>query len=273
LEFWQNIYANFNPVAVELFGLKVHWYGLMYITALLSALWFAKYIIEKDSLGIPQEITDKYFIYIEIGVIIGARIGYFLFYSDNLSWYLAHPWQMFNPFDQNGEFVGIRGMSFHGAVVGFGVGSYLFARKYKGYSIKLLDVAAVVIPFGYIFGRIGNFLNKELVGRESDVSWAINVDGVLRHPSQLYEAFLEGFVVFVIIYLYRKRKRFDGELMFLYLILYSVARVVSEIYRQPDVQLGFICCDVITMGQLLSFGIVVFAIGWYRILSKKKVSN
>jgi len=272
LEFWQNIYSNFNPVAFEVFSLKVHWYGIMYILALLSALWLAGYIVRKDSLDIPEKLLEKYFIYIEIGVILGARIGYFIFYSNDTFYYLTHPWQMFNPFGENGEFVGIRGMSFHGAVIGFGLGSILFAKKYKGYTIKILDVAAIAIPFGYVFGRIGNFLNQELIGRESDVSWAINVAGTMRHPSQLYEAFLEGFLIFIILYFYRIKKRFDGELMAWYLGLYAISRTIAEMFRQPDVQLGFICCDVITMGQVLSTAMFIFAILWYVVFSKKALS-
>ncbi len=273
MEFWQHIYEHFNPVAFELFGLKVHWYGIMYILALLSALWFAKYLIKKDNLPISDEILDKFFIYVEIGVILGARIGYFLFYSENLSYYLTHPWQMFNPFGANGEYIGIRGMSFHGAVIGFGIGAYLFARKYQGYTLKILDVAAVAIPLGYIFGRIGNFLNQELFGRATDVSWGIYVNGVLRHPSQLYEAFLEGFVIFVIMINIRKYKSFDGQLMIIYMILYALMRSISEIFRQPDPQLGFICCGWLTMGQLLSFSMVLFAGGLYIVLGKKRYEN
>ena len=273
MHFWQHIYSNFNPIAFELFGFKVHWYGIMYVFALLSALWFAKYLIKKDNLHISDEILDKFFIYVEIGVILGARIGYFVFYSDYTSYYLSHPWQMFNPFGQNGEFVGIRGMSYHGAIIGFSIGAYLFSRKYKGYTLKILDVAAVAIPLGYIFGRIGNFLNQELVGRVTDVPWGIYVDGVLRHPSQLYEAFFEGFVIFLIMFFTRKYKKFDGQLILNYLFLYALARTVSEMFRQPDPQLGFICCNILTMGQLLSFGMVIFAVLGYVVLGKNLLDN
>ena len=241
----------------------------MYVLALLSALWFAKYLIKKDNLDIDEETLDKFFIYVEVGVILGARIGYFLFYSTEPSYFLTHPWQMFNPY-HDGKFIGIRGMSFHGAVIGFAIGSYIFSLKYKGKLLKILDISAVAIPLGYIFGRIGNFLNQELFGRATDVPWGIYVDGVLRHPSQLYEAFLEGFVVFVILYLFRKRKSFDGQLILIYLVLYAIARSISELFRQPDPQLGFICCGDVTMGQLLSAGMVVFALITYPILKRKK---
>jgi len=234
MNFWQHVYEHFNPVAFELFGFKVHWYGMMYVLALLSALWFAKHLIKKDKLDISEEILDKFFLYVEIGVILGARIGYFLFYSEHTSYYLTHPWQMFNPFGANGEFIGIRGMSFHGAVIGFGIGAWLFSRKYPGYTLKILDVAAIAIPLGYIFGRIGNFLNQELIGRATDVPWGIYVDGVLRHPSQLYEAFLEGFVIFVIMMVTRKYKKFDGQLILNYLFLYALMRSVSEVFKFLD---------------------------------------
>ncbi|MEO1954594.1 MAG: prolipoprotein diacylglyceryl transferase, partial [Campylobacterales bacterium] len=185
---WNNIYTTFNPVAFHIFSLPVHWYGMMYVLALLTALGIAKYFIKKDKLDFKPNEIDAYFIYVEIGVILGARLGYILFYDTQTLYYLSHPWQIFNPF-ANGEFVGIRGMSYHGAVIGFVIGSYLFSRKYKVSFGMIMDLIAVSIPLAFVFGRIGNFLNQELVGRETDVSWGILVDGVLRHPSQLYEAF------------------------------------------------------------------------------------
>ena len=128
---------------------------------------------------------------------------------------------------------------------------------------------ALSIPLAYVFGRIGNFLNQELVGRATDVPWGIYVFGVLRHPSQLYEAFLEGVVVFAILYFYRKHKRFDGELITLYGMLYGSARFVAEFFRQPDPQLGFICCGWLTMGQLLSFVMILISLIMYIYLYKK----
>jgi phosphatidylglycerol:prolipoprotein diacylglycerol transferase len=243
----------------------------MYILALLTALWYAKWIIKKDSIPISSEIIDNYFIWIEVGIILGARVWYILFYDINTSYYLSHPWQIFNPF-HDGEFVGIRGMSYHGAVVGAIIGSWLFSRKYPNTLNKIVDIVAISIPVGYIFGRIGNFLNQELIGRATDVPWGIVVDGTLRHPSQLYEAFLEGFLVALILFLYRKHKKFDGELIALYGILYGVMRFVAEFWREPDFQLGFLYGGWLTMGQIQSSVMIVVSIAIYIFLWRKSKS-
>ncbi len=269
MNYWNNIYSNFNPVAFNLGSISVHWYGIMYVLALLSALFLAKYFAKKDKLGISSKDLDNYFVWVEIGVILGARLGYILFYDPHTSYYLTKPWQIFNPF-MDGKFVGISGMSYHGAIVGFLLGTWLYSRKYKVNMLKLLDLVALSVPLGYIFGRIGNFLNKGLVGRQTDVPWGIWVDGVFRHPSQLYEAFLEGFVVFVILYLYRTKQKFDGELIALYGMLYSTARFIAEFYRQPDFQMGFIFDGWMTMGQVLSIIMGFFSMLLYIYLMKRQ---
>jgi len=267
VEFWQNIYGHFNPVAFEVLSIKVHWYGIMYISALLSALYIAQWIIKKDNLDFSNEMLNRYFIYAEVGIILGARLGYFIFYDLNPSYYLLRPWEMFNPFDSSGQFIGIRGMSYHGAIIGFVVSSLIFVKKNKVSFLFLMDLVAISIPLAYTLGRIGNFLNKELIGRETDLSIGIYIDGVSRHPSQLYEAFLEGIVLFFIIYIYRKYKKFDGELMALYLFFYGLFRFIIEYVREPDIQLGFICCGWMTMGQLLCIvmilsSFILYAIGY-----------
>jgi len=269
--FWQHIYEHFNPIAFSLFGFKVHWYGIMYILALVSALYMAKYVVKKDNLSICEKTLDDYFIWVEVGVILGARIGYFVFYVPDNSYYFLHPWEMFNPF-VDGEFVGIRGMSYHGAVIGFSIATLLFVKFKKANLWQLLDIVAISVPAGYIFGRIGNFLNQELIGRMTDVPWGIYVNGILRHPSQLYEAFFEGFVIFVILFFYRKKKKFDGELIALYMILYGVFRSFCEMYRQPDPQLGFII-NHFTMGELLSFVMILAGILIYFIKFKQIHNN
>jgi len=124
----------------------------------------------------------------------------------------------------------------------------------------IMDLVALAIPLGFVFGRIGNFLNQELIGRETDVPWGILVDGVLRHPSQLYEALLEGFGVFFVVYAYRKYKKFSGELILIYAISYGLFRTIAEIYRAPDVQIGYVCCDVITQGQVMSLGMSLLGV-------------
>ena len=213
MELWNNIYSNFNPIAFTIFGLKVHWYGLMYATALITAVQYAKWIVKKDNLNITNDDLDSYFVYVEIGVILGARLGYILFYANNTSYYLIHPWQIFNPFSASGEFVGISGMSYHGALIGFLVGTLIYIRKFKYPLWTLMDLVAISVPVGYIFGRIGNFLNQELIGRPTDISIGIYVDGILRHPSQLYEAILEGLVIAIIIYIIRNKTVFKDKLI------------------------------------------------------------
>lgn len=269
METWNYIYSQFDPVAFHLFSLPVHWYGLMYVLALLSALFAAKWIVQNDRLAITKDQLDDYFIYVEIGVILGARLGYILFYDPNTLYYLTHPWQIFNPFNQNGEFVGIRGMSYHGAVIGFFIGSWLYYWR-SGVSFgRLLDVAVISVAIGYVFGRIGNFLNQELVGRATELPWGIYVDGILRHPSQLYEAVLEGLVVFLVLYAYRRYKRYEGELVLLYGLSYGVARFVAEFWREPDPQIGFICCGWMSMGQLLSGMMIIGSIVIWLLIDKR----
>ncbi len=268
---WNNIYSTFDPVAFSIFSIPVHWYGLMYVLALLSALYIGKYFIKKDKLDFKGNQIDNYFIYVEIGVILGARLGYILFYDTQTMYYLSHPWQIFNPF-QNGEFVGIRGMSYHGAVLGFLLATYMYSKKHKMAFGKIMDLVALSVPLAFVFGRIGNFLNQELIGRETDVPWGILVDGVLRHPSQLYEAILEGFGVFIVVYMYRRFQKFSGELVLVYTVSYGIFRAIAEIYRAPDVQIGYICCEAITFGQVLSLGMSLLGIiAWFYFNAKSKV--
>ncbi|BCD61543.1 phosphatidylglycerol---prolipoprotein diacylglyceryl transferase [Nitratiruptor sp. YY08-26] len=268
MEFWQHIYEHFDPVAFHIFGFPVHWYGIMYVLALLTALFFAEWLVKHDRLSFSKKGLDIYFIWVEVGVILGARLGFILFYDPHTSYYLTHPWQIFNPF-LNGHFVGIRGFSYHGAIIGFLLGTYFYAKKYHKNFWQLLDLAAVSVPVGYIFGRIGNFLNQELVGRATDVPWGIYIGDVLRHPSQLYEAFFEGFVLFVILFWYRKYKHFDGELIALYGFFYGLFRFLIEFFREPDMQLGFICCGWMTMGQLLCLAMMGAAIILYIYLRRR----
>lgn len=271
MEFWQNIYSHFDPIAFKLGSISVHWYGIMYALALLSAIFIAKWFIKHDKIPIKEEIFDSYIWWAEIGVILGARLGYILFYDPNTIYYLTNPWQIFNPFT-NGEFVGIAGMSYHGAFIGFIIASYLFCKKYKISFWFLADISVLGISAAYVFGRIGNFFNQELVGRITDVPWGIYVGETLRHPSQLYEAILEGLIVFVILAYFRKRKTFNGQLALMYGILYSIMRITAEFFRQPDIQLGFIYSNWLTMGMLIS-GIFIIACMILYINLKNKIKN
>jgi phosphatidylglycerol:prolipoprotein diacylglycerol transferase len=266
IEFWQHIYSHINPIAFEIGPLKVHWYGIMYVLALVTGYYAAIYFAKKEK--IDTKIIDEFFIWVEIGIILGARIGYFVFYVPDNSYYLLHPWEMFNPF-VNGKFVGISGMSYHGAVIGFMLATYLFWKIKKVNIWKILDIAALAIPVGYIFGRIGNFLNGLIVGRVTDVEWGVYIQGALRHPIGIYEAFFEGFLSFVIIYIYYKKwYKNSGELIALYVLLYGVFRSFCEMYRQPDPQLGFIFMHF-TMGEILSFFMIMLG-GILFLIRRKK---
>lgn len=251
MQYWQNIYSHFDPIAFNLGSVAVHWYGILYAAALLSAIFVAKWIIRKDNIPIDSDKFDSYIWWSEIGVILGARIGYILFYDTQTTYYLTHPWQIFNPYI-DGVYAGISGMSYHGAFIGFILASYLFCRKHKISFWFLADIAVLGISAGYILGRIGNFFNQELIGRVSDVPWSIYVNGVLRHPSQIYEAILEGVLIFALLYWYRKKKSFNGELAIIYGITYSITRIIAEFFREPDVQIGFLYGEWLTMGMMIS---------------------
>jgi phosphatidylglycerol:prolipoprotein diacylglycerol transferase len=268
MEFWNHIYEHFNPIAFNVLGIGVHWYGMCYAFALISVYFVMRYLAKKDKLPFTKQQIDNYFFWAEIGVILGGRLGFVLFYDTHTIWYLSHPWQIFSPF-MDGQFVGIRGFSYHGGLVGFVVASLMFCKKEKLNFLALMDLSAVGVGFGYFFGRIGNFLNQELVGRMTDSAFGIYVEGVLRHPSQIYEAFLEGALIFVILYTLRLRKTFDGQLAMGYVVLYGLTRSFCEFFREPDIQLGFIYGGWLTMGMLLSFFIALGGVVGYAILALK----
>jgi len=257
LEFWQHIYSHINPIAFEMGPLQIHWYSLMYILALISGYYLALKFGEK--LGVGKKIIDEYFIWAEVGIILGARFGFVLFYMPDNSYYLTHPWEMFNPF-VNGKFVGISGMSYHGAVIGFIVATLIYVKYRKVDFWKLMDVVALAVPLAYVFGRIGNFLNGRIVGRITDMPWGVYIDGALRHPIGIYEAFFEGILLFIIIYWwYKKMQKNSGELIGLYVLGYGVFRSFCELFREPDPQLGFIFWHI-TMGEILSSFMILLGI-------------
>ncbi len=271
--YWQHIYYHLNPIAFKLGSFSVHWYGICYAFALLFAIYVAKWFIKKDKINIKQELFDSYIWWAEIGVILGARLGYIIFYDTHTSYYLMHPWQIFNPF-YDGVFVGISGMSYHGAFIGFIISSLLFCKKHKLSFWFLGDISVLGISAAYTFGRIGNFLNHGLVGRLTTEPWGIYVNGALRQPSQLYEAFLEGVVVFIVLSFIRNKTRFQGELTLIYGFLYSIMRIISEFYRQPDVQLGFLYGGWLTMGMLIS-GIfaVICVLLWFWLKQQNQIKS
>lgn len=267
---WNLIYQNIDRVAISVFGFNIYWYGIFYALALIVGLLAVKYFIQKDKYPIKNNELEMFVIYAEIGIILGARIGYILIYDPNTIYYLTHPWAIFNPF-VNGKFVGISGMSYHGAVFGFILGTFIYAKRYKKSMLLLMDSTAIALPFGYILGRIGNFLNHELIGRETTLKIGILVNDKLVHPSQLYEAFLEGFCVFIILFFIRHKVRFQGELIGLYMAFYSIARFFVEFFREADAQMGYFYG--ISMGQILSIITLIIAMLFLYIVRKKGIKK
>lgn len=277
MNFWNEIYSHFSPIAFSAFGFNIHWYSLAYVFALLIGFFLAKYFIKSMPRfsQIDSKIIDSYFIWAEIGILLGARFGYLFIYTDSAMFYLTHPWEAFNPYI-DGQFVGIAGMSFHGAVFGFLLASFAFFYFKKVNIFALLDVVALSVPLAYVFGRIGNFLNKELYGRvieEDSLKFiGIYVEGALRYPSQLIEAFLEGIIVFIVIFIASKKTKTEGMLIVIYAFSYSIARFVAEYFREPDVQMGYYFLGL-SMGQILSCIMICIALALLLVIKMREKQN
>ncbi len=248
---------NFNPVLIDFGIIKIHWYSLAYVFGILIGWWYGRLIITKKIHGSDQENYLKNFddlvSYIIIGVIVGGRLGYVIFY--NLTFFLNQPIEIFKLWEG--------GMSFHGGLIGVILSTYIFSKVKKlNYKIYF-DIICCAAPIGIFLGRIANFINSELYGTPTDKPWGIifpEIDNLNRHPSQLYEAFLEGIVLFVLInFLFLKKNFNHGLISFLFLIFYGIFRIISEFYREPDKHIGYIF-DFISLGSLLSIGMMIFAI-------------
>jgi len=255
---------NFDPILFDFGFLAIRWYSLAYIFGILIGWWFGKKIIirrfqiKKDKFNLKE--FDDLITYLIIAIIIGGRIGYIIFY--NFGYFITNPLEIFKIWEG--------GMSFHGALIGVVVGTYLFSIQRKLQVLFLLDIIACVSPIGIFFGRIANFINSELVGKVSDVSWSVifpNVDTMSRHPSQLYEALLEGLILFFIMNAFIFRKNYKtGTCSCLFLIYYGIFRIFSEIFREPDAQVGYLF-NILSMGTLLS--IMMVSLGAVMFFRKK----
>lgn len=246
-------YPHINPIALALGPLKVHWYGLMYAIGFLGAWYLGTMRANKPNSGwTPDQISDLIF-YAAIGVIVGGRTGYILFYA----WpdFIAEPLLLFKIWQG--------GMSFHGGLIGVIIALWLYARKLNKTFFELADFTAPLVPIGLAAGRIGNFINGELWGRVTDMPWAMifpNGGLLPRHPSQLYEFLFEGVILFIILWRYSSKPRPRTAVSGLFLICYGSFRFALEFFRQPDVQLGFIAFDWLTMGQILSMPMILLGI-------------
>ena len=245
---------NFDPVALEIFSLEVRWYSLAYIFGIVFGWILAKKLFIQD-IEVKNKFDD-YLTYLIIGIILGGRLGYIFIY--NLSFYINNPLDIFKIWQG--------GMSFHGGLIGVIFASIIFAKKNNQNPFLYMDIVALVAPVGLFFGRIANFINSELYGTITNVPWAvtfIQVDNLPRHPSQLYEALLEGLFLFLLlIYFRNKFLRKPGVISGLFLIIYSIFRFIVEFYRIPDEQLGYIFLNL-TMGQVVSLifilsGLILF---------------
>lgn len=238
------VHPQFDPVAISLGPLAVHWYGLMYLLSFLVGWGVAVWRTRSPHVHWDREEVGDFLFYVVLGVVIGGRVGYMLFYQPQLL--LSDPLQLF--------FIWEGGMSFHGGMLGVFAAAAWFARKTERKFFDVTDFVAPVIPIGLFFGRIANFINAELVGRPTDVPWAMiypQVDALARHPSQLYQAALEGIVLLALLWFVARRPRRRMVVSGLFLIGYGALRFTAEFFRQPDAHLGFIAFDWMTMGQLL----------------------
>ena len=254
---------NFDPVAIQFFSIEIRWYSLAYIIGILLGWVLSKKIFISDE-NIKVKFDD-YLTFAILGIIVGGRLGYVLFY--NFSYYLNNFFEIFKIWQG--------GMSFHGGLIGVIIASILFNKKNSGTTFKYLDIVSLVAPIGIFFGRIANFINSELYGIETNVPWAVKfvkVDNLFRHPSQLYEAFFEGIVLFLILVFF-KNKNFlskPGFISGMFLIFYSLFRFVIEFFRVPDEQLGYLVFNF-TMGQIIS--IVFIIVGFILVVKKYEIKK
>jgi phosphatidylglycerol---prolipoprotein diacylglyceryl transferase len=251
---WQHLPAQISPYLFQIGTFQVRYYSVMYLVAFALTYLLVTYRIRREHYEYSAELIQDYFVWAILGLILGARLGYVLFY--NLSYYAGHPLEIFLPFDfSNGiRFTGISGMSYHGGAIGVLAGTLIFCNRRRIDFWRFADLFIPAIPLGYTFGRIGNFINGELYGRITSVPWGMVFPQdplqALRHPSQLYEAFFEGLLLFALLWMIRRKSPFEGFLLSLYIMGYGLVRFFIEFYREPDAQLGFVWASL-SMGQLL----------------------
>ena len=235
---------NFDPVAFSIFSLEFRWYSLAYIAGILIGWVYCKKKLIKDQKIL--DLFDDFITYAILGIIVGGRIGYVLFY--NFKYFFNNPIEIL--------FVWNGGMSFHGGLIGVIIASNLFSKLNKVNTFIFLDLVSLSAPIGIFFGRIANFINSELYGTPTEVPWSVKfiaVDDVNRHPSQLYEAFLEGIVLFFMLQFILKKNfaKKTGQISCLFLVLYSFFRIITEFFRTPDLHIGYLFFNL-TLGQLIS---------------------
>ena len=253
---------NFDPVAFSLFSIEIRWYSLAYIFGILIGWFYCKKILIDDNK--TKKELDDLISYVIVGIIFGGRIGYVLFY--NIDYYSKNLIEILYLWEG--------GMSFHGGVIGVFLAIFFYSKSINKNIFIFTDLIAAVSPIGIFFGRLANYINSELYGKVTDVPWSviyIKVDQLKRHPSQIYEALLEGLILFIILnYLVTKKKllKTHGMISAIFLIIYSFSRFVIEFFREPDEQIGYLFFSL-TMGQILSIIFLIF--GLFIYFNKKNV--
>ncbi len=244
-------YPDFNPIAIELGPFKVHWYGIMYLLGFAGAWWLARRRAGKPGCTwTPNDVDDLIF-FAMLGVILGGRIGYVLFYG--LKFWAGDPWYPLKIWEG--------GMSFHGGMLGVIAAMSLFAWRRGRNMVDVYDFTAPLPAFGLFFGRLGNFINGELWGKVTTVPWGFNVKGEVRHASQLYEAGLEGLLLFSVLWWFTMRPRPRWAPSGVFMLIYGLSRFLVEFVRVPDEHIGYLAGGWLTEGQLLSVPMVLFGIG------------
>jgi phosphatidylglycerol:prolipoprotein diacylglycerol transferase len=267
-DFWQHIPEHIDPIAFATGSFSLRWYAIFFVLGWLVAFRFLRSRIRKSDLIIGKERLWDLMIIVFVGAILGGRLGYAFFYDASL---LFHPVSLVSPFDASGLWKGIWGMSLHGALIGITCGLLLFAQSEKIRFWRLTDFIAPAAPIAIFFGRIGNFLNLELVGRVTERPWGMYFPGnfELRHASQLYEAFFEGVMLFIVLIVIGRRRMREGYLSLIFLFLYGSIRFVLEFFREPDAgsELFF---GWMTHGQALSLAMMTVSAVLFSFLRIRK---
>jgi phosphatidylglycerol---prolipoprotein diacylglyceryl transferase len=262
-------YPGFNPIAFEIgpfFGLgpiQVHWYGIMYLIGFAGGWWLARIRAAKPGSTWKAADVDDLVFYIMVGVIVGGRVGYVLFYG--LSYWAKDPWYPVKIWEG--------GMSFHGGLLGVIIGMMIFALR-RGRAIgDVFDFSSPLSNIGLLSGRIGNFINNELWGKVTTVPWGFNVNGEVRHASQLYEAFLEGLVMLIVLWWFTSKPRPRFAPSGLFLVLYGLSRFIVEFVRVPDEHIGYLAANWLTMGQVLSLPMIIIGVVMMLIAYSRRVPS
>ncbi len=246
-------YPDINPIALRIGPLSVHWYGIMYLIGFLIAWLLARHRAKRPESGWQAEQVADLIFYAAIGVVIGGRLGYVLFYD--FAHLIHHPFSLFA--------IWKGGMSFHGGLLGVILATWIYARRQQRRWSQVIDFAAPLVPLGLAAGRLGNFINGELWGRTTQLPWGMiypHAGNLPRHPSQLYEFLLEGVLLFTLVWTFSAKTRPPLAVSALFLFCYGVFRFVAECFRQPDPQLGYLAFGWLTMGQLLSFPMILIGL-------------